>query len=128
MDELVLNNIAAAQQEAIWWFLPVIFWAIIGGLGGAIIGCIIGSIWDACTKKDIGMAVLGMRMAGKTLWYNYLTQDNRVGTTNATEKIRSFKMDFSNGRSVTVKQGIDIGGSEVNVQLFYEELIGAFPL
>lgn len=123
MDELVLNNIAAAQQEAIWWFLPVIFWAIIGGLGGAIIGCIIGSIWDACTKKDIGMAVLGMRMAGKTLWYNYLTQDNRVGTTNATEKIRSFKMDFSNGRSVTVKQGIDIGGSEVNVQLFYEELI-----
>ncbi|MBM6805002.1 hypothetical protein H6A24_00530 [Bacteroides caecicola] len=123
MDELIINNITAVQQEAIWWFLPVIFWALIGGVGGAIIGCIIGSIWDACTKKDIGMAVLGMRMSGKTLWYNFLTNDSRIGTTSSTEKVRSFKMDFSNGRSVTVKQGMDIGGSEINVQLFYEELI-----
>ena len=96
---------------------------MIGGVGGAIMGCIIGSIWDACTKKDIGMAVLGMRMSGKTLWYNFLTNDSRIGTTSSTEKVRSFKMDFSNGRSVTVKQGMDIGGSEINVQLFYEELI-----
>ena len=123
MDELIINNITAVQQEAIWWFLPVIFWALIGGVGGAIIGCIIGSIWDACTKKDIGMAVLGMRMSGKTLWYNFLTNDSRIGTTSSTEEVRSFKMDFSNGRSVTVKQGMDIGGSEINVQLFYEELI-----
>lgn len=91
-----MENITIMQDwqisEAVLWFVPIIAWALLGAVGGAIIEHIIGSIWDS--GKKIGMAVLGMKQSGKTTWYNHLTGDNRAGQTFDRVDIKEIFLKF----------------------------------
>lgn len=108
-------------SEAILWFIPIIAWGLLGALGGALIGRLIGSIWDKGRK--IGMAVLGMKQSGKTTWYNYLTGDNRVAQTYDSVRIKEIFLKFPDGKEARIKEGVDIGGDEGNVTEYYKKMI-----
>lgn len=120
-----MENITIMQDwqisEAVFWFVPIIAWALLGAVGGVIIGHIIGSIWDS--GKKIGMAVLGMKQSGKTTWYNHLTGDNRAGQTFDSVDIKEIFLKFPDGKEARIKEGKDIGGDEGNVREYYEEMI-----
>ena len=109
------------MSEAILWFVPIIAWGILGAIGGALIGGLIGSIWDKGNK--IGMAVLGMKQSGKTTWYNHLTGDNRTSQTFDHVDIKEISLKFPGGKEAIIKEGKDIGGDEGNVSVYYREMI-----
>ena len=118
-DVLLISEVAT--QEAVFWFIPIIAWAALAGLGGAILIGTITSIWGS--GDHLGMAVLGMPESGKTTWYDYLLKTNRRYTTVDSVEIDGFKISFSDGKSVIVKKGKDIGGNEENIRIYYSKMI-----
>lgn len=119
-DVLLISEVAT--QEAVFWFIPIIALAAFAGLRSAILIGTNTSIW--VSGDHLGMAVLGMPESGKTTWYDYLLKTNRSGMhTVDSVKIDGFKIYFSDGKSVIVKKGKDIGGNEENIRIYYSKMI-----
>ena len=119
-DVLLISEVAT--QEAVFWFIPIIALAALAGVGNVILIRTITSIW--VSGDHLGMAVLGMPESGKTTWYDYLLKTNRSGmhTVDSVE-IDGFKISFSDGKSVIVKKGKDIGGDAEKIPIYYSKMI-----
>mgnify|MGYP001332576459 CR=1 FL=1 len=118
-DILILQS--SIHQEAFIWFIPIIWIAI--SAAGVFMLYSISTIWDTDSGDKLGMAVLGMPQAGKTLWYSYLTNKEMAKHTVDRTQVDEFTLYFPKGRQVTIRNGIDIGGNEENIRTYYSQMI-----
>ncbi len=115
MEDVLLVS-KSTMQEAVFWFIPLIILAVIA-VGGTI-----KSIWSH--GSNLGMVVLGMPESGKTTWYDYMLKTSRSGMhTVDSVTINEFKISFPDGKSVKIKKGLDIGGNEENIEIYYPTMI-----
>ncbi len=109
----------------------LIIWApILWGLGAAVVSGMSVLCWGAMGEKESippvngkKLAILGMDQSGKTHYFHFL-QGKEYLNAQQTERdeIESFTYTKSDGTTIKIKKGIDIGGSQRFTYL-YEELM-----
>lgn len=101
----------------VWPALP---W-IIGGVG-VTVAIILWALWffdeGPITGKRI--EVLGPQNSGKTTFLNFLRNKTVTGEATARERYEPFEYKLSNGKTVTIAGGEDIGGGDT----FREDYVG----
>ncbi len=109
------------QDEAVWWFIPIIVYsAIWGGVSGIIFGLICEWLNPV---KGHSIAVLGMIGAGKTQFLSNLRNiDYNKFSTLGEEKYEKFKTTIGN-REVIIEAGIDIPGGPEYIKDYYKVLV-----
>ena len=114
------------QQEAVWWFIPIIAYAALAGGGAAIVvGTLIS--WfcgEPEPEKGKTIAVLGMQGAGKTQFLaNIRNKDYKeYAATIGSEDYEKFNICLGN-RLLSIEGGNDIGGGEELILDYYEDMI-----
>lgn len=115
---LRIEQLFEMQEAAIWFLLP---W-IVGGVVALLASY---TIFSTKTEKTQGMslAVLGMQMSGKTLFYNHLRR-MPYGTYAGSnyDGYESFTIKLAN-REIKIKKGYDIGGGEETIRQHYDKMI-----
>ena len=105
--QLLLSLPVPHQQEAVFWFLPVIAVAIL--FAGTVV------ILFGDSYPDVkSFAILGMQGAGKTQFlYNLRNKKyDEYEATLGIEEIGEFSFKLNNGKTITVKGCKDIPGGE----------------
>lgn len=74
-------------------------------------------------KKTIGLAVLGLKGSGKTTLQNYLRNTSHGGSTPLTGTSLHEVRITSGDRTIIIKSGKDVSGSDEAITHQYEELI-----
>ena len=116
------------QQEAVWWFIPIIAYAALAGGGAAlVVGTLIS--WfcgEPEPEKGKTIAVLGMKGAGKTQFLaNIRNKDYKdYAATIGEEDYEKFNIVLGN-RVVSIEGGKDIGGGEELILDYYEDMINS---
>lgn len=100
--------------------IPVILCAFVVTV---ILGFTIKSIFGH--KKEISLAILGMEACGKTIFLTYLrTGEIRDDYQQSHgEPYDSFDFKTEDGKIAHIKKGNDVGGSQMQFEQYYEELI-----
>lgn len=113
------------QQEAVWWFIPIIGYALIGGAAGFVFGALID--WfcgEPEPEKGKTIAVLGMQGAGKTQFLANIRNKTYkdYAATIGEEDYEKFNIMLGN-RTVCIEGGKDIGGGEELILDYYDDMI-----
>lgn len=123
-NEYILSNanFVLERQEAI---VPLIW--LIGAAVAACCCCISAGLYSSSTSKVKGttLAVLGMQMAGKTLFYNQLRKIAFTAdyvATGGMKDVDAFDLRLKN-RTVRIEKCKDIGGGDDYVRPYYEKLL-----
>lgn len=106
------------QDEAVWWFIPIILYS-------ALAGIITASICEwLIPVKGHSLAVLGMQGAGKTQFLSNIRNIdyNEYSATSGEEKYEKFKTKIGN-REVTIEGGMDIPGGPEYIKDYYKVLV-----
>ena len=106
------------QDEAVWWFIPIILYS-------ALAGIITASICEwLIPVKGHSLAVLGMQGAGKTQFLSNIRNIdyNEYSATLGEEKYEKFKTKIGN-REVTIEGGMDIPGGPEYIKDYYKVLV-----
>ena len=115
MFDLNLDLIMNQPQEAVLWFIPLIFGAIVIGIG------IVSDIEPVPGKK---ISVLGMQGAGKTQFLAHLRNMSykKLSASVGVETYSAFTTKIGN-RKVEIGGGMDVPGGEEYIRDYYEDQI-----
>lgn len=94
--------------------------ALIGGSVGGVAGGIVG--FFSKDNKVNKLGVIGMQASGKTTFLNNLRGLKAVLNPTSRENFESFKFELSNGKTIYIDKGNDIGGAK-NYMLEYRQII-----
>lgn len=94
--------------------------ALIGGSVGGVAGGIVGFFGKDNKVNKLG--VVGMQASGKTTFLNNLRGLKAVLNPTSRENFESFKFELSNGKTIYIDKGNDIGGAK-NYMLEYRQII-----
>lgn len=94
--------------------------ALIGGSVGGVAGGIVGFFGKDNKVNKLG--VIGMQASGKTTFLNNLRGLKAVLNPTSRENFESFKFELSNGKTIYIDKGNDIGGAK-NYMLEYRQII-----
>ena len=119
MFDLNLDLIMNQPQEAVWWFIPLI---IVAGLGGVVTIAAIASDTEPVLGKKI--SVLGMQGAGKTQFLAHLSNESykNLSASLGVEKYPTFATKIGD-RTVIIGGGEDVPGGEEYIRDYYEDQI-----
>lgn len=103
---------------------PVGAITLAGALIGGSVGGVAGGIVDFFSKdnKQYKMGLLGMKASGKTTLLNKLRGIEGSLKDTSKESYDSFEFKLSNGKTVYIDKGNDIGGTK-NYMAEYREII-----
>lgn len=79
--------------------------------------------WFYKEVKGKQLVVLGMPRAGKTRFYRFLQNKPYEEGETGIEPYEEFEYKKTNGETIIIKKGEDIGGSEDYVKPYYEKMI-----
>jgi GTPase SAR1 family protein len=94
--------------------------ALIGGSVGGVAGGIAG-FFDKDNKVN-KLGVIGMQGSGKTTFLNNLRGLKAFLNPTSRENFESFKFELSNGKTIYIDKGNDIGGAK-NYMTEYRQII-----
>lgn len=94
--------------------------ALIGGSVGGVAGGIVG--FFSKDNKVNKLGVIGMQASGKTTFLNNLRGLKAVLNPTSRENFESFKFELSNGKTIYIDKGNDIGGAK-NYMFEYRQII-----
>lgn len=94
--------------------------ALIGGSSGAIAGGLVDLFTN--DDKEYKLGLLGMKASGKTTFLNNLRGIKTVSKTTSKEIYTSFEFVTSNGKTIKIEKGTDIGGDK-NYMIEYRQIV-----
>ncbi|CAM3024347.1 GTPase domain-containing protein [Flavobacterium frigoris] len=103
---------------------PVGAVSLVGALIGGGIGGVTGVVVDFFGKdsKANKLGIIGMQASGKTTFLNNLRGLEAVLNPTSRENFESFKFELSNGKTIYIDKGNDIGGAK-NYMVEYRQII-----
>lgn len=98
--------------------------AIIAGSAGGVVGGVAGGVLDFFSKDDkvSKLGIIGMQESGKTTFLNNLRGLKTVFNPTSKENYKCFKFELSDGRTIHIDKGNDIGGAK-NYMSEYRQVI-----
>ena len=100
-------------------FFPIPVWLF---LSPAIIYILKLIGWFYRKVKGKRLAVLGMKGAGKTRFYRHLQNKPYIEGESGVDEYEEFEYKKQDGKTIYIRKGKDIGGSEDYINL-YEDMI-----
>lgn len=103
---------------------PVGAITLVGALIGGGVGGVTGGVLDFFGKGNKGnkLGIIGMQASGKTTFLNNLRGLKAVLNPTSRENFESFKFELSNGKTIYIDKGNDIGGAK-NYMTEYRQII-----
>jgi GTPase SAR1 family protein len=96
---------------------------LVGALIGGSVGGVTGGIVDFFSKDNkVKLGIIGMQASGKTTFLNNLRGLKVVLNPTSRENFESFKFELSDGKTIYIDKGNDIGGAK-NYIAEYRQII-----
>ena len=113
-------EITDASNQYAFWPLLLIITGIAGGIGGSLVLIFLDKIWP---KEGVALTILGMKGAGKTTLWNFITNDQlEKSSTAGADTVEECWVEI-NGSERKIKKSLDISGSPDMVRAEYKNLI-----